>query len=400
MQITDLKKEQQIFPLFRLGFRPLFLFGSGFGVVAMALWMLNLQQLIDFMPYGGSYWWHSHEMLFGFACAIIVGFLLTAVQNWTGMPGIRGPQLMLLFLLWLVARIGLFFEFFTGGYLLPLVDIAFMPVAAVILAKPLIAAKQNRNLFFVPVLFLFAIANGLMHASVLSWNMAYFHHGANIAIFLVTLVMTVVGGRVMPMFTANGTKTPKVAGIIWIEITAVGSVVLLMVIHLFGLQNRLPPELMALMLMLAGVVNLLRCVRWRIWVTFKVPLVWSLHLAYWSISLGLMLMAVSYLTDLVQWQTALHLLTVGGIGGLILAMISRVSLGHTGRMLQVKPLMSLAFASIFLAAFIRTFAVLLFAEQTPLLLLASGLLWVLAYGLFIWYYAPVLSKARVDDRPG
>jgi uncharacterized protein involved in response to NO len=252
----------------------------------------------------------------------------------------------------------------------------------------------------VPVLLLFAVANSLMHYGAISGNAACTQHGSNIAIFLVTLVMSVVGGRVMPMFTANGTQTPRVEAISWLEKAAVASVALLMFIHLFALQDSMPKRLMTALLLLAGILNLLRCARWHIWLTFKVPLAWSLHLAYWSLSLGLMLMGISYISDSVVWQTAIHLLTVGGIGGMILAMISRVSLGHTGRMLKVKPLMSVAFASIFIAALIRTVGVLLFAEQTQTLLLVSGVLWIVAYGLFVWYYTPLLSKARVDDRPG
>ncbi|NQZ13189.1 MAG: NnrS family protein, partial [Algicola sp.] len=200
MQITDLKKEQQIMPLFRLGFRPLFLFGSAFGLVAMALWGLSLQGAIEFDPYGGSYWWHGHEMLFGFVSAIIAGFLLTAVQNWTGMPGLRGRKLVGLFLLWLVARVGLLIPQFAGSVVIAMLDIAFMPVAAYLLAKPLIAVKQTRNLFFVPVMAFFAIANALTHVAVYTADMSYYHYGISAVIFLVTLVMTVVGGRVMPMF--------------------------------------------------------------------------------------------------------------------------------------------------------------------------------------------------------
>ncbi len=400
MQITDLKKEQQILPLFRLGFRPLFLFGAAFGLLAMILWGLTLQGIIEFSPYGGSYWWHGHEMLFGFAAAIIAGFLLTAVQTWSGMPGLRGKLLMLLFLLWLVARVGLFVPYFSGGYLLPLLDMAFMSIAAIILARPLIVVKQLHNLFFVPVLLLFTVANGLMHASVLSTELRYFQLGVNIALFLVAMVMVVVGGRVIPMFTANGTKTAKVSAIVWLDKLAVGSVGLIVVVHLLALIYVLPAPLMAALFLFAGSINLLRCARWRIWVTCKVPLVWSLHLAYWCLSLGLILMAVSYLTTQVTWQTALHLFTIGGMGGLILAMISRVSLGHTGRTLQIQSLMSVAFACVFIAAIVRTFGVLLLPQYTGLLLSISSALWVIAFAFFVWYYAPILCRARVDGRPG
>ncbi len=400
MQITDLKKEQQIMPLFRLGFRPLFLFGSAFGLVAMALWGLSLQGVIEFNPYGGSYWWHGHEMLFGFVSAIIAGFLLTAVQNWTGLPGLRGRNLVGLFLLWLVARVGLLIPQFSGSVVIAALDIAFMPVAAFLLSKPLIAVKQMRNLFFVPVLAFFAIANALTHVAVYTSDMSYYSYGISAVIFLVTLVMTVVGGRVMPMFTANGTQTAKVAPIAWLDKVAIGSVVILVVTHLFTLQQYFASEVLAGLFTLAGVSNFVRCARWRIWVTLRVPLVWSLHMAYFCMAIGLMLIGLSHYNQAISYPTALHLLTVGGMGGLILAMTSRVSLGHTGRMLTLKPLMPLAFACLFGAAVIRVLGIFLLPAQTSLLLSVSVLLWVVAFALFLWVYVPVLTQPRIDGRPG
>lgn len=400
MQITDLKKEQQILPLFRLGFRPLFLFGSLFSIVAIVLWALSLKGLVEFNPYGGSYWWHSHEMLFGFASAIIAGFLLTAVQNWTGIPGLRGRNLILLFLLWLVARVGLLFPQFAGSVVIAMLDIAFMPVAAVLLAKPLIAVNQKRNLFFVPVMALFAIANALTHAGVSSGDYSYFQHGIAIAIFLVTLLMVVVGGRVMPMFTANGTQTPKVAPIGWLDKLSIATVVLVLIVHLFTAQQLLPSNVMAGLFFLAGLSNFVRCIRWRIWVTLKVPLVWSLHVSYLCMAIGLMLIGLSYFNNALPYTTALHLLTVGGMGGLILAMISRVSLGHTGRMLELEPMMPIAFICLFLAAGLRVAGVFWLPLQTTSVLSLSALLWVVAYGLFIWYYLPILTQPRQDGRPG
>lgn len=400
MQITDLKQEQQILPLFRLGFRPMFLFGTAFSVVAIIAWVLSLNGMLNFNPYGGSYWWHSHEMVFGFAGAIIVGFLLTAVQNWTGIPGVRGGKLIGLFMVWLLARVGLALPMSDASIIFVVLDIAFLPLGGLLLALPLVAVKQTRNMIFLPVLALFAIANALTHAAVYSGDMGYFQHGIGIAVFLVTLVMVIIGGRVMPMFTANGTNTAKVMPITVLEALSMGSVLALMLVHLFNLPAFIPAEVTGSLFVIAGLANFVRCLRWRIWVTLKTPLVWSLHIAYFSIAIGLVLMGISYFTPAVMAKAALHLLTVGGMGGLILAMVSRVSLGHTGRMLVVKPLMSLAFAAMFIAAIIRVFGVMLAPEMTSALLLSSGALWVVAFGLYLIYYIPVLTQARVDGRPG
>lgn len=400
MQITDLKKEQQILPLFRLGFRPMFLFGTAFAALAIPFWVMSLFGLVSHVPYGEAFWWHSHEMLFGFAAAIIVGFLLTAVQNWTGMPGLRGPKLMMLFSIWLLARIGLALPYSEFSIVFVVLDIAFMPVAALLLAIPLVAVKQTRNMFFVPVLALFAIANALTHASVYSGKLYYFHHGINIAIYLVTLLMVVIGGRVMPMFTANGTNTTKVLPVRWLELLSIGSVVALMLLHLFNLQTILGLHATGGLFILAGVSNFIRCLRWRIWVTFKVPLVWSLHIAYFCIALGLVMIGLSKFTAMVPERASLHLLTVGGMGGLILAMVSRVSLGHTGRMLIVKPLMAVAFGAMFVAALIRVFGVMVIPGSYLTWIAVSAVLWVVAFGLYLIYYIPVLTQPRVDGRPG
>ncbi|MCJ8271054.1 MAG: NnrS family protein, partial [Psychrosphaera sp.] len=140
--------------------------------------------------------------------------------------------------------------------------------------------------------------------------------------------------------------------------------------------------------------------RWRIWITLKVPLVWSLHMAYFCMAIGLMLIGLSYYNQAISYPTALHLLTVGGMGGLILAMTSRVSLGHTGRMLILKAVMPLAFACLFGAAIIRVVGVFLLPGHTALLLSVSVLLWVVAFALFLWHYVPVLTHPRIDGRPG
>ena len=166
MQITDLKTEQKIPPLLRLGFRPFFLSGALFSVFAITLWLLMYKGTISLSPLGGGYWWHIHEMIFGFGGAIIAGFLLTAVQNWTGVRGAQGTTLLALFLLWLAGRLLLIVPDLLGPTLTSLIDLLFLPTVAYVLAKPIIAMKQYRNLFFVPLLALFTIANLEMNLAI------------------------------------------------------------------------------------------------------------------------------------------------------------------------------------------------------------------------------------------
>lgn len=386
-------------PLFGLAFRPFFLFGALFSVVAMAAWVSILNGWWDKDLYGGRFFWHVHEMLFGFVVAIVVGFLLTAVQNWTGIRSLHGFPLAVIFLLWLAARIGFFFVS-TGSVWLATVDISFLLVVAVFLGIPIVRVRQWRNLFFVPVLALFAIANGMMHLGVLNQDHGLVLQGTRGALFLVCVLMVTVGGRVIPGFTANGTGTRRVESVPILEILAPGSVWLLMLVFLLGLDNYLNNVLLSILLALAAVANLLRWVRWRFWITFRVPLVWTLHLAYFFINAGFAALAVSYVVPGVASSVAWHLTTVGGMGGLILSMISRVSLGHTGRMIIAPGWMVPAFLCVFVAAVLRGVFVAGLSEYYLIWVTASGILWIMGFSVFVVGYFSILSQPRVDKRPG
>lgn len=400
MQITDLNKEQQITPLFRLGFRPFFLAGALFSVIAIVLWLLMYRGTVSFMPLGGGYWWHIHEMIFGFGCAIIAGFLLTAVQNWTGLPGVRGKVLAGLFFLWLAGRIGLLFPDVLGSSLTTFIDLAFLPCVAYILGKPIVAIKQYRNLFFVPLLTIFTIANAEMHASIYYPETVSTQYAGYAGVMLVTLLISVMAGRVAPMFTANGTKTTKATPLPWLDKLTNGSlalVTILLLLHpVIGMNN----FYIGVILILAGIFQAIRWLRWRPWITLGVPLLWSLHFSIKAMAFGLTLLGLSYLIPEIPSSHVWHLITVGGIGGVILAMISRVSLGHTGRMLQPPKLMSLAFAAMVVASIVRSFGPWGFPEKTMMFIDISGFFWILAFTLFVFFYGPMLLKPREDGRPG
>lgn len=400
MQITDLKKEQQITPLLRLGFRPFFLSGAVFSIIAITLWLLMYKGTINISPLGGSYWWHIHEMIFGFGCAIIAGFLLTAVQNWTGAPGAKGTILLVLFILWLAGRIVNLFPDLLGVNLSSIVDLSFLPAVAYVLAKPIIAAKQYRNLFFVPLLALFTLANAEMHLSIYypeTFNTIYAGYAG---VMMVTFLMSVMAGRVAPMFTANGTQTPKATPLPWLDKITNGSLAVAMLSLLLQPLVGFSALFFGVLLIIAGLFQTIRWLRWRPWITLSVPLLWSIHGAMKFISFGLIVLGVSYLVPDVPSNHVWHLLTIGGMGGLILAMISRVSLGHTGRPLTPPKSMTIAFILISLAALVRTFGPWGLPEKTLLFIDISGGLWIMAFVIFVAGYAPMLMNARKDGRPG
>ncbi|TWX72547.1 NnrS family protein [Colwellia sp. C1TZA3] len=339
-------------------------------------------------------------MIFGFGCAIIAGFLLTAVQNWTGLPGVQGKMLAALFLLWLIGRVCLMFPDLLGATLTTIIDLAFLPCVAFVLAKPILAVKQYHNLFFVPLLTIFTIANAEMHASIYYPSSVSTQYAGYAGVMLMTLLISVMTGRVVPMFTANGTQTPKATALPWLDKLTNGSLALITILLLLHPAIGINNFYIGLILIFAGIFQTIRWLRWRPWITLGVPLLWSLHLAIKALAFGLILLGLSYLIPEMPSSHIWHLITVGGIGGVILAMISRVSLGHTGRPLQAPKLMSLAFASLVLASLVRSFGPWGFPEKSMIFIDISGLLWIVSFTLFTIYYAPMLLKARVDGRPG
>jgi uncharacterized protein involved in response to NO len=400
MQITDLQKEQKITPLLRLGFRPFFLSGAIFSIVAITLWLLMYKGAINLSPLGGGYWWHIHEMIFGFGCAIIAGFLLTAIQNWTGVRGAQGTTLLLLFLLWLAGRIVLLVPSIFSDILTTIIDLSFLPVVAYVLAKPILATKQYNNLFFVPLLLLFTLANLEMHLAIYFPQTFTITYAGYAGVMLIALLMSVMAGRVAPMFTANGTKTAKVTPLPWLDKVTNGSLAIAMFSLLMEPIIGFYQQFFGIILIIAGLFQTMRWLRWRPWITLGVPLLWSFHIAIKFIAYGLIILGASYLIPEVPSSHMWHLLTVGGMGGLILAMISRVSLGHTGRPLSPPKAMTAAYFCITLAAIIRAFGPWAFPDKTVLFIDISGTFWLFAFGIFVITYAPMLMSARKDGRPG
>ncbi|MYM64481.1 NnrS family protein [Pseudomaricurvus sp. HS19] len=385
-------------PFLRLAFRPLFWLGALFSVVAVALWSLHIALGMPLTPYGGSYFWHTHEMLFGFVAAIMAGFLLTAVQNWTGVRSLNGKPLAALVLIWLLGRVVMLAPVAMPQALAIAIDLLFLPLAALWLTRPIIKTKQWHNIQFVPILLLMAVLNGLSHLSLLqpaSSNLlnSGFVGIAHSMILLVALVMVIMGGRVFPMFTANGTGTPRVAPLPWLERLAIASILASVVVSLLPADTW--AALQGTLFLLAGLSNIARALRWRPQVTLRVPLVWSLHLSYLAMCLGLILLGLVAFGILQQASIAYHAITVGGMGLMILSMISRVSLGHSGRPIVANRAVTLSLL-LMAAAFITRVTGPLLATHYEWVILLTGALWVAAYGLFTITYSRLLFSARAD----
>ena len=395
-QILDSHKEEQIVPLFRLGFRPFFLLGALFSCLAMLGWLGQLNNWFALPGIGNPIWWHAHEMLFGFGAAIVAGFLLTAVQNWTAHPGVRSWPLALIVGLWVLPRC-LLPWLGEGNLILMALDLAWLPLCAWFLAKPVIMTRQWRNLFFVPLLLIMTLLNGASWLWRDEWSAV--EHLLITTVLLFTTLIAVMGGRVIPFFTARGTGQEKAPPSPWLERGALASLWLILLLWLLPDSWTNSLYMVPLYIVAAG-LHLGRQLRWRPGTTLAQPLLWSLHLAYLFIPLGLLAIAAHAAGLPLSLSLASHLLSAGCMGTMILGMIARVSLGHSGRALHVGRRITLAFALVILSAFMRVLLPLYWPSLALTGWNLSGWSWIAAYGLFVWVYTPILTRPRADGRPG
>lgn len=396
MQIIDRQRHLALPPLLRLGFRPFFLAGAGLAVLAMALWLPALSGLtIGWAPAGGWLGWHRHEMLVGFGAAVIAGFLLTAVPNWTGQPGLSGRPLAALAALWLAARLAWLAD--APGWLLLPAGLAFLPAVAGVLARSLYRVRQARNYPVVGILLLLTAADAMMTLGVLRADPALQQRGGMTAAWAIATMLSLIGGRVIPFFTRRGLGLQgEAADLRWIDWLTLGGGAGLVALTAAGVADQ-PNGALAVACLALALLHGIRLYHWydhRIW---RVPLLWSLHLAYVWLVLGLAGLGLWQAGVISRLSLPLHALTVGAMGGAILAMMARVSLGHTGRELVPPRAMALAFALLNAGALARVGL----AAVLPLPgLWLAGACWILAFGLFLRHYAPMLVATRVDGHPG
>jgi len=389
----------QSLAIFGLAFRPLFLVASIFAFIAIGWWTFYWTNPFAWSPYGGVIWWHAHEMLFGFGIAVVTGFLLTAVKNWTGVAGISGLWLAGLVSIWLLGRLLMAFSGNLAHFYIMAVDVSYLLFAAVAMAYPIIKVKQWRNIMFVPILLILAGLNASSHWAVMNHKPQLAIHALHATIMLFILIITIIGGRVIPMFTANGIGIPRKASIFLIEITSIVSTASLAIIAFIGFDQIGNYWLFSSSLV-ATISQFIRLSRWGGQHSGANPLVWSLHLAYLFIPIGFLLLVLFALGLVNNLSAILHSFTLGAIGGMILSMITRVALGHTGRPLKTTRLIKLAFALIFLAAIIRVSIPILFTQGYQLGIETAGILWVISFAIYVFVFLPILIRPRVDGRAG
>lgn len=395
MQLIDTQKALAIPPVFRLGFRPFFLLSACLAVVAIVVWVgVLLGGWALPAPLGGWLAWHRHEMVFGFAGGVVAGFLLTAVQTWTEQPSVSGKPLAALVVLWLLARTAWWWP-----QALPLLElnVLFWLMVASVMTRLLWAVRQNRNYPIAVVLLILAAMDAFALSGVLQNNDAWQRQGSLAAVWLVVAMITLIAGRVMPFFTARGLGKPgQVAAWPWLDWPLLVGAVLMAVVTATGSMT--PGQYLVggvLLLLAAG--HAVRVVRWFDPGVLRVPLLWSLFLAYAWLIVGCLSVALWVLNTGVPESQAWHALTVGAVGGLILAMMARVSLGHTGRPLTLPSGFFMAFVLLNVSAVLRVFGP---SVAYSVAIWASAIFWCLAFVQFVAVYGPMLCKTRVDGRPG
>ena len=380
------------FALWNLGFRPFYLLAGLFATLSVPVWMAQYAGWLGGYLIIAGPLWHAHEMLFGYALAVIVGFLFTAGRNWSNQPTPTGATLAAIAALWIAGRLLVFTPYALAA---AAADTAFAIAAAAAIAVPFVRSGNRRNYFFIALLLGLGLANLAFHLSMAGLLELPVQRGLRIGLDIVLFIMVVMSGRVIPMFTMNGIPGVICVRVPWIERLAPGSVLALLAADIAGAPDGLIGPVAAV----AAAAHAARLCLWRPWLTLKKPIVWILHLAYAWIVLALSLHALAAY-GLVPASLATHALTVGAIGGLTLGMMTRTSLGHTGRPLQTGRSELFCYAAIQLAALVRVFVPLAVPSLYLHAIVGSGVLWSLAFGGFTGSYWTNLSRPRLDGKPG
>jgi len=382
--------------LLALGFRPFFLLAGASAAILLLVWVATFNGVPIYAGYYGPNLWHGHEMLFGYLLAVIAGFLLTAVGNWTGQPMPRHGWLLCLVVLWFLGRVAPFFSGILPDMLIAIIDLCFMPAVGIAIGIPIIRSRNKRNYFFIPVFAVFVVANLLIHLEALGVMPGTGLVGEKLALGLVLMVTAVIGGRVIPFFTQAALKGVQLQQSAWVNKLSIASIVV------FAVTYSVLEEGSLLLTAVAWFAAMINVARMRTWYTpqyWRVPLLWVLHLSYAWLVVGFILMGVEGLVAL-PGKPSLHALTIGGLGGITLGMMSRVSLGHTGRPLKIVKSIVVAFVLLNLAAAVRVFGAILMPSLYVQFITLAGVLWAVAFLLFVWVYTPVLMRPRVDGVSG
>lgn len=380
-------------------FRAFFLLTALYAAVLMLAWVGFVSGGLPLPLAVNPFQWHSHELLFGMVSSAIAGFLLTAMCNWTGAPPLQGSGLLMLVLLWLAGRVAMWCSGWFPLWFVSVIDLAFLPALAIYVAKVLLQHGNHRNLLLVVMLVLLAMANLLMHLGFHGIWVSAGRMGEVMALNLICVVMVVIGGRVTPLFSANwlrvhGHSPEKVMRSSKLDLAAFLSALLMVPADMLTAY----PAVAGSVALAACIINGWRLYGWHGWLAREEPLLWMLHLSMAWIPLALLLKAFAAWSVLAP-SLWVHAMGAGAMGSLILAVMTRVALGHTGRTMQLPRFGVWIYIAILIAGVARIVATGMPGAFYHALML-SGAAWIAAFSLFLVLYWPILSQPRADGRPG
>lgn len=387
------------FALFDYGFRPFFLLAGCYAAAIVPIWLyFYAHSATAFGPLPAMYW-HAHEMLYGFVAAAIAGFLLTAVPSWTGARGFASMPLHMLVAAWVAGRIAMATVGVVPFWITALAELSLLVLLAALLLPP-IMRSQNRNmpmlavlgaLWLIDAVFLFALKQG---------DVVLAGRAMTLAIDIVLVLVTIIGGRIVPAFTANALRrrgeAPDIVSRKWVEIAAIGSMVAIAVVDVLAPSGHASAALAAL----AAGVHAIRLSGWRSFKARGESILWVLHVGYAWLPIGLALKAC-FLFGSFDWASKWqHALTAGVFATMILAVMTRASLGHTGRPLEVARTITVAYIVLTISVVVRVLSSILPTSLYVTGVSVAGAAWVLAFVLFLFVYAPILIRERADGKPG
>ena len=382
-------------PILQNSFRPFFIVAGIWATLAVPFWILNYFGLLIVADNFDILLWHQHEMLYGFIAAAITGFILTAIPNWTGRLPIKNKPLGFLVFLWIIGRIGFLTIPIIGAKVVALLDLPFLIILVLVILREIVSGKNWRNLPVIILISLFTLGNILVHLQLLD-VIESAELGIRLSIFVLSILLALIGGRIVPSFTRNWlsqnqvNRFPSGAGIF--------DKVCLVSLVVFVIAQIITPyhQLTSLLALLAGLLQGIRLIRWKVWLTLSEPLIWILHVGYMWLSVALVLIGLAGLTDFVPYTSSYHALTIGAFSTMILGVMTRVSLGHTGRTLKATFGTTTIYVFITIASVLRVSESFL-NDSRNLILSFSGIFWTLSFALFVFIYFPILTQPRKSN---
>jgi uncharacterized protein involved in response to NO len=377
-------------------FRPFFLMGAVFAVVAMALWLGVLHGLSWPGAPGNWVFWHIHEMVFGFVGAAIAGFLLTAIANWTGRPPVQGALLATLAAAWCCGRIAMAFPGAIPSWLVVVLALAFPLLLAGLVTRELTAAGNRRNYLLALLIAAFTLVDAVYLLGALGIGDQSVSGAIYLTPHLVIVLITVIGGRIIPAFTTNWLRARGAQRLPRVRPRLDGTAVLLVLA--VGAADTVAPDhwLTGALAFGAALIHAIRLSGWCGLATRGEPLLAVLHFAYAWLVIGYGLLGASVFLPEIPRSSALHAITAGAMGTMVLAVMSRVSLGHTGRRLHANPITVVTYLLVAVAAVLRIVAPLVSGSYLALIDL-SAIIWMGAFTGFLWEYGPILTRPRLAD---